>query len=134
MNIVGIFSVEDGVYIPYRGDAIATAINRIEAADVVVTYNGSIHAGWSDLVELGRFGGRPDAIPLKGMHTDMRTVCWSERIWGNSLNNTYTKHFSSCPDFPDTYEGSNERDVYMTFKLWELWKQGNLKIIDGHEC
>jgi hypothetical protein len=33
--------------------------------------------------------------------------------------------------FPDTHEGSNERDVFMTLKLWELWKQGKLKILDG---
>src|SRR5258705_8819782 len=36
----------------------------------------------------------------------------------------------TIPPFPDTYEGSAERDCYMTFKLWGLWKQNKLK---GHD-
>jgi hypothetical protein len=134
MDIVGIFSVEDDRYTSYRGDAIASAITRIEAADEIVTYNGSVHDGWSDLVELEKLSGKPNRLSFKGTHADMRRICWSDRIWGCSLSNTYTKHFADCPKFSDTHEGSNERDVYMTFKLWELWKQGKLKIIDGNEA
>ena len=63
----------------------------------------------------------------------MSSVCWSDRIRGSSLENTYKIQFGACPEFPDTHEGSNQRDVYMTFKLWEAWKQGTLRIIDGHE-
>ena len=58
------------------------------------------------------------------------------------FNNTYSIHFdiNSCPSFPyahdgssecNNHEGSNQRDVYMTFKLWELWKQHKLKVLDG---
>jgi hypothetical protein len=133
MGIVGIFSVEDDRYTSYRGDAIASAISRIEAADEVVTYNGSVHEGWSDLVELEKLSGKPNGLSFKGTHADMRRICWSDRIWGCSLSGTYAKHFADCPKFSDTPEGSNERDVYMTFKLWELWVRGMLKIIDGHE-
>jgi hypothetical protein len=82
---------------------------------------------------LGEALGIPDGLPLNGvLHTDMMTVCWSDRIMGRSLANTYETQFGACPDFPDTHEGSSERDVYMTFKLWEAWKQGKLRIIDGH--
>jgi hypothetical protein len=63
---------------------IPSAIQRIETAEEIVTYNGKNH----DLKALGKFA--------------------------------------------DTYEGSNECDVYMTFKLWELWKLGRTKILDGH--
>jgi hypothetical protein len=133
MDIVGIFSVEDDRYTSYRGDAIASAITPIESADEVVTYNGSVHDGWSDLVELEKLSRKPNGLSFKGTHADMRKICWGDRIWGCSLTKTYAKHFASCPTFSDTHEGSNERDVYMTFKLWELWKQGELKIIDGHE-
>jgi hypothetical protein len=70
---------------------------------------------------------------LKGTHTDMRSVCWSDRIWESNLSSTYLRHFIDCPDFAGTHEGSNRRDVRMTFKLWGLCKQGELKIIDGHE-
>ncbi len=62
-------------------------------------------------------------LPINGIHTDMRSICWSDRIWGSNLQGT-------IPPFPDTYEGSAERDCYMTFKLWELWKQNKLK---GHD-
>lgn len=132
-DMVGVFSVEENNYVSYQGDAISLAIQRIKAADEVVTYNGSVHDGWSDLVELGKRVGEPDGLHLKGTHTDMRSVCWSDRIWGTNLSSTYIRHFIDCPDFVDTHEGSNRRDVHMTFKLWELWKQGELKIIDGHE-
>ena len=61
----------------------------------------------------------------------MRSICWSDRIWGKNLVDTYFIHYSEVPDFADTYEGHNERDVYMTFKLWESWKEGRLKVLDG---
>jgi hypothetical protein len=127
-DIVGIFCVEDGTYLPYRGPEIASAIRRIEVADEVVTYNGKFR----DLKDLGAFAGIHGELPLKGVHTDMRSICWSDEIWGSSLHSTYSQHFSDCPRFPDTYEGSNEADVYKTFKLWELWKQGKLRVLRGH--
>ncbi len=128
-DIVGVFSVEDGKYVPYRGHAISSAIQQIEEADEVVTYNGKNH----DLAALGKFAGLPAGqdLALKGTHSDMRSICWSDRIWGSSLYNTYSMHFPDRPSFPDSYEGSNECDVYMTFKLWELWKQEKLKVLDG---
>jgi hypothetical protein len=132
-DIVGVFSVEENSYVSYRGAAISLAIQRIETADEVVTYSGSVHDGWADLVELGKLVGALGGLHLKGTHTDMRSACWSDRIWGSNLSSTYSKHFIDCPNFADTHEGSNQCDVYMTFKLWELWKQGKLKIIDGHE-
>lgn len=60
-------------------------------------------------------------------------VYWSDRIWGNNLRSTYAKHYADCPDFADSHEGSNERDVYMTFKLWQPWKRNKLTILDGHD-
>lgn len=128
VNIVGIFSVEDRSFSAYRGDAISLAIARIEAAEEVVTYNGKSR----DLNDLGKFAGLSGELPLKGMHTDMRSVCWSDRIFGSSLSNTYAYHFTDRPVFQNTHEGSVELDVHMTFKLWELWKKGRLKILDGH--
>ncbi|MCX7173752.1 MAG: hypothetical protein NT159_07480 [Proteobacteria bacterium] len=130
-DIVGIFCVEDKRYIPYRASDIPSAIEQIREEDEVVTYNGKHH----DLEELGKFAGMPagQELPLAGIHTDIRSICWSDRIWGSSLRNTYSIHFTELPDFPDTHEGSNELDVFMTFKLWELWKEGRLKIQDGQD-
>ena len=127
-NIVGVFSVEEKNFRAYLGNDIVAAIRLIETADEVVTYNGKLY----DLENLGKFAGLPGNLPLKGTHTDLRSICWSDRILGSNLGFTYGEHFDDCPSFDDTYEGSAERDVYMTFKLWERWKQGPLKILDGN--
>jgi hypothetical protein len=133
MDIVGIFSVEENSFTAYRGEEMKTAVQLIEVADEVVTFNGTDHGQrWPDLVKLAEIVGIPDELPLRN-HTDMRTICWGDRIWGKCLTDTYGKHFADCPAFANTHEGSCERDVYMTFKLWELLKQGKLKIIDGQE-
>jgi hypothetical protein len=128
-DIVGIYSVADRKYKPYRGKRIVEALERIKRASEVVTYNGASR----DFLDLAAFAGlmTGERFPIAGTHIDMREVCWSARIWGSNLTNTYSMHFPECPTFPDTYEGSNERDVYMTFRLWELWKQGKLKVLDG---
>ncbi|MBN9615368.1 MAG: hypothetical protein BGO25_03185 [Acidobacteriales bacterium 59-55] len=128
INLVGVFSVEENSYVPYRDDGIQTAIRLIQVADEVVTFNGNNY----DLEKLGAFAGLVGDLPLNGVHSDMRSICWSDRIWGSDLPGTYYRHYTECPAFPDTHEGSTERDCYMTFKLWELWKQGTLKVIDGY--
>jgi hypothetical protein len=128
-DIVGVFCVEDGNFVAYRGEEIQSAIRRIATADEVVTYNGK----GRDLYDLGALFGLTGELPLKGIHTDMRSVCWSDRIFGSSLDNTYAMHFTKRPIFSDPpHERSCHLDVYMTFKLWELWKLGNLKVLDGH--
>lgn len=130
-DIVGIYSVAEQQYTPYRGNRIAEALERIQRAAVVVTYNGK-HA---DLIHLGRFAGlKNDAhFPINGKHVDMRTVCWSDEIWGSNLRSTYLKNFPSLPDVEDTYEGSNQLDTLMTLSLYQLWNWGQLRVVDGHE-
>ena len=126
-DIVGIYSVEEETYTPYRGSDILSAIERIKAADEIVTYNGKHR----DLPDLVKFAGITGDFPLKGLHTDMRSVCWSDRIWGSNLFDTYKMHFGNLPEFRHTYEGHNEKDTFLTFKLWELWRKGELKVLDG---
>lgn len=127
MDIVGIFSVDERIFIAYRGDAIRGAIQRIQDADEIVTYNGNNY----DLEDLGKFAGIEGDLALNGIHSDMRSICWSDRIRGSNLPTTYEMCLGKPPAFPDTYEGDNERDCYMTFKLWELWKAGTLRVLDG---
>lgn len=131
-SIVGVYSVEDGGYIGYRGSRISEAIERVQNADEVITYNGEMY----DLEQLGKFAGIVGDLPIKGKHIDMQRIVW-DPIVGSSLIKTYERHFKDCPDFPfgrggsgdcDDYEGSNQRDVYMTFKLWELWTEKKLDI------
>ena len=130
-NLVGVYSVESRKYVPYRGRRIGIAIDRIEKAREIVTYNGNRY----DLTELRNFksslGGSD--LRIRGVHTDMREVCWSTRILGSNLYKTYSLHFPKTPCFPNTHEGSNRTDIYMTFKLWRLWKQGRLKALDGKQ-
>jgi hypothetical protein len=126
-TMVGVYSIEQSKYIPYRGDDIVvSAIPRIAAAREVVTYNGRY-----DLLQLGKLVGMSCNLPLTGIHTDMESVCWGN-INGRNLLGTYSMHLKTCLPFPDTYEGSNERDCYMTFKLWEWWKQGTFKVLEGY--
>jgi hypothetical protein len=131
-SIVGIYSVEEREYLAYRGNRIAEAVECVHNADEVVTYNGEFR----DLEDLGRFAGIEGKLSIRGNHIDMQRMCW-DPIVGSSLIRTYSMHFDSCPDFPfgrrdpdlcDEYEGSNQRDVYMTLKLWELWKEGKLNL------
>lgn len=128
-GIVGIYSVRARRYRCYRGGDIAQAVRLIQEADEIVTYNGN-HA---DLLDLGEFAGIGRvALPLNGKHTDMREVCWSNRIWGSNLHNTYLMHYQKLPSYKDTHEGCNRLDCVTTFKLWKLWKAGRLKVLDGN--
>lgn len=127
-DIVGVYSVADDTYVSYRGEAKLTAVERIRRAAEVVTYNGNNR----DLSDLRHFAGVEPAkdLGLCGIHTDMREICYPG-FWGTNLPDTYRRFFSDQPDFGKTYEGSNRLDVYMTFKLWELWTQGNLTTVHG---
>lgn len=135
-SIVGVYSVEEQRYIGYRGSRISEAIERVRNADEVVTYNGTNR----DLRDLGRFAGIDGDLPLTGWHIDMQRMIWHP-IVGSSLVRTYKMHFDSCPEFPfgrrdirdcDDYEADNQRDVYMTFKLWECWKENRLNLVGNN--
>ena len=129
-DIVGVYSIGDNQFNPYRGAAIRDALTRIEDAAEIITYTGNHY----DLDKLAQFAQSAKvSFTRKGKHTDMREVCWSPRILGRSLPDTFKQQFgTSPPQFPDTYEGSCECDVYMTHRLWCAWKEGTLRILDGH--
>ena len=93
-SIVGVYSVEDRDYIGYRGSRIPEALERVQNADEVVTYNGEMY----DLEQLGKFAGIVGDLPIKGKHIDMQRMVW-DPIVGSSLIRTYGMHFEDCPDF-----------------------------------
>lgn len=135
-NVIGIYSVEESEYTLYPSGDFAAAIRRIETADEVITYNGgSAKSGGvaDDLLVLGRMVGMKDALPISGKHIDLRKIIWSNIIWGDGLELTYKMHFDDDPQFTSLTEAesSNRRNVHMTLKLWEVWKQGKLKILNG---
>lgn len=127
-DIVGIYSVNDSRYRPYRGQEMLEALQQIEQADELVTYNGERY-DLARLSEIASGVGRTFTVRCK--HSDMQRVCWGN-ILGSSLSSTYAQRVGVCPAFPDTYEGSNERDVYMTYALWSLWQHGLLKESHGY--
>lgn len=79
-NIIGIYSVEEHEYMAYRGSRIAEALERIQNADEVITYNGENR----DLLDLARFAGIDGDFPLEGEHFDMQAKVWAP-IFGSSL-------------------------------------------------
>ncbi len=132
-DIVGIYSVEERVYLAYRGSKIAEALERISNADAVITYNGELR----DLIDLAKFARIDGDFPLRGEHIDMQVKVWAP-LFGSSLERTYLRHFDDCPERPfvgteseviGDYELANRCDVYMTLKLWELWREDKLKIM-----
>lgn len=137
-SMVGIYSVSDEKYIPYMRGQFDAAIKRLKKAHKAISYNGK--RGF-DYEFLNRFAQSPDKeFNFEGEHIDMRIICWSDRIWGSDLESTYFKQFGQkCSNSPFSnlrqaeYIENNEKDVYMTFKLWECFQDATLKIIDGHE-
>lgn len=58
----------------------------------------------------------------------MRLVCWraSPAYFGKGLTYIYEKRFGSVPQFPETYEGNNHCDCFMTLALYKIWRKGQL--------
>lgn len=119
-SIVGVQNARSGRYIAYYGERRRRAIERLENADEVITYNGARY----DISELNKISNtiRGEKLRLSGIHTDMQKLCWPG-ILGSDLASTFKKHIDIEQRFPDTYEGSNQNDVYMTKMLWRHWKE-----------
>jgi hypothetical protein len=119
-SIIGVQDARRGRYFAYYGDKRIRALERLEEADEVITYNGNRY----DIDKLNKLSIQLRGINfcMQGIHTDMRELCWPG-ILGSNLLSTYEKHIGIAFDFPDTYEGSNRSDVYMTKMLWLHWKK-----------
>jgi CRISPR/Cas system-associated protein Cas10 (large subunit of type III CRISPR-Cas system) len=121
-NIIGVQNTNGGRYIPYRGEKRINAIERLEKAHEIVTYNGNLY----DLKKVNELShslrGFSFTPPKK--HTDIREEYWPN-IWGSNLYNTFKENIKKSREFPDTYEGSNQADVYMTLMLWKKLKTLN---------
>lgn len=113
-TIIGIRAV-NGRYFAYYEEKRIRALERLESAVEIITYNGKQY----DFMELDKLSRRLRSKPFspKGSHTDIRELFWPG-ILGSSLNITFNKNLGDCHKFPDTYEGSNMKDVYQTLALW----------------
>ena len=101
IDIVGVLNVQQRKYTAYRGQDVLRAIQVIQDAAAVATYNGKHYI----LRKLGALAGLEDELPLKGTHTDMRSICWSDEIWGSNLASAYKYHFHDGPRIPDFEDG-----------------------------
>lgn len=121
-NIIGVQNTNGGRYISYRGEKRINAIERLEKAHEIVTYNGNRY----DLEKINELSlslrGSSFVPPKK--HTDIREEYWPN-ILGSSLGNTFKENIKKSREFPDTHEGSNQADVYMTLMLWKKLKTLN---------
>jgi hypothetical protein len=119
-SIVGIQNARQGRYIAYYGDKRRRALERLEGADEIITYNGNRY----DMPELDRMSNelRGTSFRISGVHTDMQELSWPG-ILGSNLASTYREHVGEEREFPNTYEGSNQSDVFMTKMLWLHWKK-----------
>jgi hypothetical protein len=98
----------------HEGSRIPEMIDRIMRATEVIVYGVETRDGKDyDLKQLGKFAGFADELPFSGTYTDMRLICWPWAVWGSNLPRTFHRFFTTCPPFPDTYEGAVERDCYM---------------------
>jgi hypothetical protein len=117
-NLIGIRSV-NGRYRSYYGDRRILALQRLKKASEIVSYNGNRY----DLPELNEVSKKLLGCEFQhsGIHTDIQEVYWPN-ILGSSLENTYAKEIGKEVPFPDSHEGSNQRDVYLTLALWKKHK------------
>lgn len=126
-NGLGIYSVTCDEYILYIGKDRIKAVERLIKAKEIISYNGNRY----DLVEISKYCGlhNDELIKIEGVHTDMIEICWPG-IRGSSLRNTYLRIFEkeTLQRFSGRFDNSNECDCYMTFKLWETWKNDTLRL------
>ena len=128
-DIVGIIDLRTDSYDCYRGARMADGARRILECDgVVISFNGILY----DMPELANIARVTDALPLKGIHCDMRVhACrdmWPPRgeedapILGPDLRSHYQHYFGRPPPDPpdhlDDYARSNWRDCHMAGELW----------------
>lgn len=122
-SIVGIQDARRGRYFACYGDKRRRALERLEEADEVITYNGNRY----DICKLDELSDklRGTKFHMIGVHTDMRELCWPN-ILGSNLISTYKQHVGIKFEFPDTYEGSNRSDVFYDENalatLEKLWR------------
>jgi hypothetical protein len=116
-NLIGMSGHTDNSYKAYYGSNRIEALQILENAKEIVTFNGNNY----DIKELNNFSkellGRP--FNLSGIHTDIMSACW-EFAYGHSLINCFKNLIGEKISFPDSHEGSNQSDVHMTLKLWEF--------------
>ena len=123
-RFMGILSISDGLYTPYYERSAGKGIERIRAADQVITFNGNRY----DLTGRGAFPELQN-LPETVTDIDMMGICWcaDHKLFGKGLKDINLLLFGSLPFFPDTYEGDNERDCRMTLKLFQSWQVGQLR-------
>lgn len=115
-NLIGLMYSESGEYKSFYGSERTGAIDALEGADEIITFSGLNY----DIKEVEKASKelRGKGFSPKGIHTDIMTRCW-DTCYGADLAECFDKIIGEKVSLPDTHLGSNEKDVYMTLKLWK---------------
>jgi hypothetical protein len=122
-NLIGISGSTNFSYTAYYGNDRISALEILENAKEIVTFNGKRY----DYKQLCHFSEKLRSSPFnfRGVHTDIMPSCWQFAFAANLIN-CFKKIVGEEVSFPDTHEGSNQSDVYMTLKLWEFINKNKL--------
>jgi hypothetical protein len=114
-NLIGLMDVENKDYQFYYGDNRIEAIELLENAIKIITFNGLLY----DIEEVNKASVKLRNKPFSpnGEHIDIMSECW-EHCYAGSLTKCYGEIINIDVYFPDTHLGSNEQDVYKTLTLW----------------
>ncbi|AIY65221.1 ribonuclease H-like domain-containing protein [Pseudoalteromonas piratica] len=115
-NLIGIMDTNETVYRHYYGSNRLEAIELLENATEIVSFNGKKY----DIKEVNKVSIELREIPFspKGTHTDILNKCW-DYCFAGSLDKCFKEIIGADVTFPDTHLGSNEKDVYQTLMLWK---------------
>jgi hypothetical protein len=124
----------DGVrwtyYLPTETPALIKLLSR---ADEIITFNGK---AFDELV-LRRHHGLKGNLPAKGKHVDLCAVVHEEERRRVSLHRLaelnlgegkHTQGRSMANLDIEALKVACRSDVWQTYRLWQLWRKGHLKI------
>ena len=125
---LGIYSVKERTFNAYHGkEDMLKAVLQLMNVKEAVSYNarrGFDRYYFNSLLKLSP----DDPIPFKCIHTDMNLICYNGAR-GRCLEEAY---MINCQEDDNEFSGElvgdeyMERDCYMTYKLWDCFRNGKL--------
>jgi hypothetical protein len=129
MDIVGILPVSKAVS-PVSRPCDPHAVNRLVNAEVIVSYNDN-HRDLLESHAARRTSGGTTNRNSRRAYRHARNLLEQGHLGQRPCVSTNLMHFKRLPPVADTYEGSNRRDVLMTYHLSGSGGSGRLKVVDG---
>jgi hypothetical protein len=132
MRIACVFDGKEWLdYLPSEAPAL---IKLLEAADEVITFNGG---AFDELVLQRHHGLNPKVLAKKSKHLDLFAIIYAETDRMVSLDRLakvnlgegkHTKGRNTVKLDVEALKVACRSDVQQTYRLWELWRSGQLII------